>query len=154
MQDKSKIRAFTLSEMVVVLILTSVLVGLAFSVLSLVHKHITSIQNNFNKNTELDMLQQTLWLDFNRYSKIEYNAIEDQLKFSNEMDSLRYQFHETYIVRDQDTLQVQLYGKTVFFDGSIVETGYVDAIRLETSETFQSQQLFVFKDNDATLFMN
>jgi type II secretory pathway component PulJ len=153
-QTKSKIEAFTLSEMVVVLILTSIVVGLAFSVLSLVQRHMAGVQANFIKNTELNKLEQSLWLGFNRYSNIEYNDIEDELIFINEMDTIKYQFQQGVIVKELDTFHVQLQNKTFFFDGQQVIIGTVDAIKLETSKATQSQHLFIFKDNDATTFIN
>lgn len=154
MQTKNKIPAFTLSEMVVVLILTSIVVGLAFSVLSLVQKHMLSIQNNFIQNTELNKLEQSLWIDFNRYSNITFNALEKEIIFSNELDSKSYRFYESYIVKGLDTFQVGIQDKRFFFDGERVETGTIDALKLATSKTFRSQFLFVFKQNDATPFIN
>ncbi len=154
MQIKHKIQAFTLHEMIVVIILTSLIVGMAFSVLSLVQKHMHGIQNNFNKNTELNILEESLWLDFNRYFKIKYNAFEDVLIFVTEMDSVKYQFTETYIIKHTDTFNIQLQQKTFYFDGNSVQKGQVDAIKLETSKDMQNQSLFIFKQNDATLFMN
>lgn len=154
MQIKNKVQAFTLSEMVVVLILTSIVIGLAFSVLSLVQKHMAGIQHNFINNTELNKLEQSLSLDFNRYSKIEYDALEEKLKFKNDIDSISYKFHETYIVKELDTFYIQLQNKTLFFDGNKAETGIIDALKLETSKTMQNQLLFIFKENDATPFMN
>ncbi|MCF6318181.1 MAG: prepilin-type N-terminal cleavage/methylation domain-containing protein [Proteobacteria bacterium] len=149
-----KIAAFTLSEMIVVLILTSIVVGLAFSVLTLVQKHMHTIQNNFKQNTELNKLEQSLWLDFNRYSKINYDALENELRFATEIDSITYTFNNQYIVKDIDTFHIQINSKTLFFDGNFTEKGIIDAIKLETSKTFQNQKLFVFKQNDATLFMD
>lgn len=152
--DNNKIQAFTISEMVVVLILTSILVGLAFSVLSLVQKQMSGIQNNFMNTTELNTLEQSLWLDFNRYSKVKYNDRDEELIFANEMDSISYQFYEAYIVKEQDTFFIPLQDKSMFFNGNQMESGYIDAIKLETTKTMQNQHLFVFKYNDATSFMN
>jgi lipopolysaccharide export LptBFGC system permease protein LptF len=149
-----KINAFILSEMIVVLILTSIVVGLAFSVLTLVQKHMNGIQNNFYHNTELNKLEQSLWLDFNRYSRINYDDRIDKLEFSNEIDSIIYKFSENYIIKDIDTFNIQLQSKSLFFDGNSTDKGIIDAIKLETSKTFQNQHLFVFKQNDASQFMN
>ena len=154
MKTKHKIRAFTLSEMIVVLILTSIIVGMAFSVLTLVQKHMNSIQINFNKNTELNKLEQSLSLDFNRYSYVTYKPYEDALIFASEIDSITYIFTNKYIVTKLDTFNIDIERKTFFFDGEKVEIGNVDAIKLETSKTFRSQLLFIFKKNDATLFLN
>ena len=140
--------------MVVVLILTSIVVGMAFSVLSLVQKHMSSIQHNFNNNTELSLLEQSLNLDFNRYSNISYDALNERLLFSSEIDSVIYEFKTEKIIKNLDSFNIRIQHKALFFDGEKVQNGQIDAIKLQTSKTFQNQQLFVFKQNDATLFMN
>ena len=79
MKSNKKIMAFTLSEMIVVLILTSIVIGLAFSVLNLVQKQMSAIQDNYNKSLELNKLETALWLDFNRYSDIRFNELDNEL---------------------------------------------------------------------------
>ena len=153
MQTKHKIQAFTLSEMIVVIILTSIVVGMAFSVLSLVQKHMHGIQDNFNKNTELNKLEQSLWLDFNRYSNIQYSNRDEVLNFFTEMDSIVYQFTEDYIIKDIDTFNIHLKQKSFYFDGNTIQNGPVDAIKLEVLKDMQNQSLFIFKQNDATIYM-
>lgn len=154
MTNKYKIQAFTLSEMIVVIILTSLVVGMAFSVLSLVQKHMYSIQANFSKNTDLNILEQALWLDFNRYSNIKYDGINGTLMFTSEIDSTTYKFTRESIIKELDTLHIPIENKTFFFDGNKVIGGQIDAIKLEPSKSFQNQQLFVFKKNDATIHLN
>jgi len=154
LKTKTKISAFTLSEMIVVLILTSIVVGLAFSVLTLVQKHMYGIQDNFNRNTELNKLEQSLYLDFNRYSEISYDAINDELTFSSELNTLSYKFKKKRIIKDRDTFPIQLKGKTLFFDGEKTTGGKIDALKLETSKVTRNQFLFVYKQNDATQFMD
>lgn len=154
MKGNKKIKAFTLSEMVVVIILTSIVVGLAFSVLSLVQKHMMSIQHNFSQNTELQKLEQSLYLDLNRYSKIEYNTSDEELKFSNALDSIRYTIHKKIIIKDQDTFNISINQKQFFFNGNSIESGQIDAIKLETSKATQNKIIFVFKTNDAANYMN
>ncbi|ULC57934.1 prepilin-type N-terminal cleavage/methylation domain-containing protein [Flaviramulus sp. BrNp1-15] len=154
MKTKHKIQAFTLSEMIVVIIITSIIVGMAFSVLSMVQKHMSSIQSNFTKNTELNKLEQALWIDFNRYTNIKYDIVDDELIFTSEMDTISYKFTEDSILKNLDTFNIQVQNKLFFFDGTKAQNGQIDAIKMETSKTFQNQQLFVFKQNDATLFMN
>lgn len=153
MKTAKKIQAFTLSEMIVVLILTSIVVGLAFSVLGLVQKHMLTIQGNYNKNLELNKLETSLWLDFNRYSTISYDALEDRLVLKNELNSISYAFFENYILREQDTFSIQLENKQLYFDGILSKTKSVDALKLKTTKVFQNQELFIFKQNDATAFM-
>ncbi|PWH83990.1 hypothetical protein DIS18_05430 [Algibacter marinivivus] len=154
MQISKKTQAFTLSEMIVVLILTSIVVGLAFSVLDLVQKQILAIKDNYNKNLELTKLETALWLDFNRYPNITYHGFKEELVFKNELDSITYFFSEAYIIKGQDTFAIQLHQKQYYFDGKILNNGQVDALKLEASKAFQNKQLFVFKQNDATSYID
>ncbi len=150
----NKIQAFTLSEMVVVLILTSIVVGLAFSVLTLVQKHMAGIQQNFANGTALNKLEQSMWLDFNRYSRIKYDPMEEEITFANDIDSITYRFYDAYITKTADTFHIQLQHKTMYFEGSTIGTGTMDAIKLETGKADQNQTLFIYRDNDATPFLN
>jgi len=154
MENNKKIKAFTLGEMIVVLILTSIVVGLAFSVLNLVQKQMSAIQNNYNKSLELNKLETSLWLDFNRYSDIRFNELDNELLFSNELDSISYTFNEQSIIKEQDTFLIKLDSKQFYFDG-IPSTSYkADAIKLITSKEFLNRELFIFKKNDATAYMD
>ncbi len=154
MKSHRKIPAFTLGEMIVVLIITSIVIGLAFSVLTLVQKDMTRIQYNFNNHTAINALEQALYIDFNRYGNIEYWDTDNTLRLSTEIETRVYKFTETSIIRDTDTFHIQIEKKQLFFNGNEVNQGIIDAIKLETSKTFQNQTLFLFKENDATPFMN
>jgi type II secretory pathway component PulJ len=139
--------------MIIVLILTSIVVGLAFSVLGLVQKQMFAIQENYNRSLELNKLETILWLDFNRFSHIRHDALEDELILKNELDSIFYSFSKNYIIREQDTFSIPLEQKKLFFDGVLSKDSNVDGIKLRTTKRFQSRELFVYKKNDATLFM-
>lgn len=153
MNLNKKIEAFTISEMIVVLILTSIVVGLAFSILTIVQNHIKAIQKNLDFTIELNKLEQSLNIDFNRYSTIQYDEPNQALILSNEMFSKSYFFKENYIVKDLDTFHIELGKKQFFFDGVEVVNDYIDAAKLTTSKTSQNQTIFVFMQNDATLYM-
>lgn len=153
MNLNKKIEAFTISEMIVVLILTSIVVGLAFSILTIVQNHIKAIQKNLDFTIELNKLEQSLNIDFNRYSTIQYDEPNQALILSNEMFSKSYVFKENYIVKDLDTFHIELSKKQFFFDGVEVVNDYIDAVKLTTSKTSQNQTIFVFMQNDATLYM-
>ena len=154
MRLNKKIKAYTISEMIIVLILTSIVIGLAFSVLGLVQKHMSAIQDNYARNSELNLLETSLWLDFNRYSYITYNSSQETLNFATELDSISYSFTDNLIIREQDTFNVILQNKQLYFNGEFAEGQNIDAIKLEASKELRNQFLFVFKINDANTFMN
>ena len=154
MNLNKKIEAFTLSEMIIVLILTAIVVGLAFSILTIVQNHMKTIQKNLEFTMELNKLEQSLNLDFNRFSKIEYEQIEDALTFSSELADRVYFFHDDYIVKDIDTFKIPLSQKQFYFDGNLSSEGTIDALKLETTKSTQNQVVFIFRQNDATAYMN
>ncbi len=154
MQTKHKIQAFTLSEMIVVIIITTIVIGMAFSVLSMVQKHMNGIQANFNRSLELNKLEQLLNIDLNRFSEVSYEIKENRLVFSSEIGATSYQFVDNKIIKNRDTFNIEVQQKLFYFDGETILEGQIDAIKIETSKAFQSQKLFVYKRNDATLFLN
>src|SRR5690606_37390486 len=115
--------------MVIVMILTAIVVGLAFSVLTIVQNHMRKIQGNLEFGMELHKLEQSLNLDFNRFSKIEYDQIEDALLFSSELESRTYFFNTDYITKDLDTFHIQLNRKRFYFDGDEIVFGKIDALK-------------------------
>lgn len=151
---KTKVKALTLNEMVIVMIITTIVVGIAFSVLSLVQKHMWSIQENFNLNSEFNRLEQSLWNDINQNRTIDYSPRENIIIFKTEIDSISYQFSKHYVLRELDTFHLSIEHKEFFFAGKSIKKGNVDAFRLELSKKFKDQQLFVFKINDAKQFVD
>jgi hypothetical protein len=151
---RTKVKALTINEMVIVMILTTIVVGLAFTILSLVQRHMWSIQQNFNLNTEFNRLEEVLWIDTIRYNTMTFNETENILSFKTVMDSIQYQFEKDYTVRNQDTFNLEIEQRDFFFKGQKVANGKIDAIRLELSKKYNNQSIFVFKINDAKQFLD
>lgn len=149
-----RIKAFTLSEMMVVLVITSIVVGMAFSVLQLVQQHLQGIQHNYGNHTQVNLLRQALWIDLNRFNHVYYDRNTQQLFFTNEMGSLSYRFEDSFIIRDIDTFRVKVAEKAFFFENREIVQGQLDAIRLQTTKEFGEQGLFMFKENSASTHLN
>lgn len=143
-----------MSEIIVVLVVTSIVVGLAFSVLGLVQKQMFAIQANYTNNLELQKLETSLCLDFNRYSHVYFNREENELVLKHELDSVSYIFLKEFIIKAQDTFSITLKLKEFYFDGILTESNRVDAIKLRTTKAFMNKEVFIFKSNDATLYMD
>ena len=154
MSDQKKIPAFTLSEMLVVLLITTIVVGMAFSVLNLVQRQMQGIGINFERTTELNLLKQSLWIDFNQSDGIWYNAREAQLLCINELRELTYTFHADFVVKEQDTFRIKGIRQKFFFKGEAQASGEVDALDISTSREMREQQFFIYKQNAATSFVN
>lgn len=140
--------------MIVVLMITIIVVGLAFAVLNLVQKQMSGIAQNYEKNTEINLLRQALWIDFQTYSHISYNDKLNILHCENEMRSMTYVFEEELILRETDTFQIKLGNKSFFYDGLQKTSGVIDAIELLTLKEEGDKSIFVSHENAASKYMN
>ena len=151
---ENKIKSFTLPELLVVMIITAIVVGMAFSVLRLVQKQIHSIQVNFEKTSSLALFEQKLWQDFNEMSTIQFNKKENLLDMESEMDTVHYSFQENCILRNNDTIKLKLTTNKFLFKGREVEGGEIDALLISGKAELPDYEIFVSKKNDLTLSMN
>lgn len=145
-----KLNSFTLSEMLVVLIITAIVVGLAFSVLSIVRRQVHKLQSDTDQRVKYDMIKSKLFFDFNKYPNA-YLSGDDTFLFKSEIDSTIYIIKDDQIVSNQDTLIKNVKEAQFFYKNSQVEKGKIDAIKFiieEKREVFKS--IFVYKYNDAT----
>ncbi|MGX1931299.1 PulJ/GspJ family protein [Flagellimonas sp. 2504JD4-2] len=153
--DYKKVQAFTLSEMLVVLLLTIIVVGLAFSILGLVQKQMFGIQENYEHKTTGNLFRQALWVDFNSHSQIVFSQKTGAIQLSNEMGGRNYSFYEGYVTRDLDTFYTDFKLGKLYFEGDEVLDGPIDALELSTGEEVEnSKRIFVYKKNTAADFMN
>ena len=137
--------------MMVAIVITILVVGMAFSILGLVQKQMTGIAFNLNKATQIDLLEQSLWLDFNRY---EFARIaNDELVFKNEVDSVKYEIQKDIMIKGVDTFSIKIDEFEKFLDGKKINSGAIDAMKITASKESQSKTLFIYKNNDATLYM-
>ena len=111
----NKVKSFTLSELLVSMIITVIVVGLSFSVLNLVKKQLAQIQRDYAKTNELTFFKQQIWLDFNKNNLIFYNIKQNQLLLKSDTDSLLYTFETDFIIRKNDTLKSNIEIEKLFF---------------------------------------
>ncbi|WP_105016883.1 PulJ/GspJ family protein [Polaribacter porphyrae] len=148
-----KLKAFTLAEMIVVLIVASIVIAMGFSVLNMVRKQVVTIQKNYQKKQQVLLLESLLHRDFNSNTAF-YNIKNDELLLKNTRDSITYTFYENYIIRNQDTFQIEVQNKELYLDGIQVKDKVIDALEINLSENYGSKQLFVQQSKDASYYMN
>ncbi|WP_461445407.1 PulJ/GspJ family protein [Maribacter sp.] len=155
MRNKTtKIPGFLLQEMMVVLAITAIVVGMAFSVLDLVQKQMSSIDDIYEVKLDANKLRQSLWTDFNRYSDIHFNQKKEVLFLSNALEEKWYAFQDTQIITESDTFYIRLDKRAFYFNNGIRKSGEIDAIELKTSKATGHQQIFVFKENSPATYVN
>lgn len=148
------VKAFTLSEMLVVLLLTAIVVGLAFTILSLVQRQMSGIQNNLEAGTRFRQLHQALTIDINTYPEMTFNEQDSILVLSHAMDSITYRIGSGNLIRDVDTFKVELKQMRFFYRGLKTSEGTVDAIGLIATKDGYERDLFIFKKQDSKTLMH
>ncbi|GAA3774404.1 PulJ/GspJ family protein [Flavobacterium ginsengiterrae] len=149
-----KLKSFTLSELIVVMIITAIVVGMAFSVLRIVQKQIHAIQTNFEKTSILVLFEQKLWQDFNDTNNIVYDSAKQLLIMTSEIDTITYSFKENFCMRNHDTIKLKIIPNKALFKGQEIKTGQVDALSIFAETELPGYQIFVYKKNDLTFLMN
>ncbi|MCX2839444.1 prepilin-type N-terminal cleavage/methylation domain-containing protein [Salinimicrobium sp. MT39] len=153
MNKKNKISAFTLTEILVVLVISAIVVGMAFSVLDLVQKNMRAIKENYEATTEVQHLRQQISIDFNRFHEIRFDKRLGELRLKNPIDSISYTLSEKLFFRNQDTLPVPVKEIQFFFLGNAVSEGKVDAVKLFLNMS-DNHFIFISKKNDAKTFFD
>ena len=151
MKRSQKISAFTLTEILVVLVISTIVVGFAFTVLDLVQRNLSAIKSNYLTNIELQHLEQQLTLDFNRFHSIEYEEGLLELKLRTPLDSVIFSKAEGRLVRNLDTIPVPLKEVEMYYEGNRITTGKVDAIKI-ILDMPEGRFLFISKENSAKTF--
>ncbi|WP_298507513.1 hypothetical protein [uncultured Kordia sp.] len=152
--QKHKIAAFTLSELIIVIMITVIVVGIAFSVLQLVQKQMFGIKTNFQHTTSMTLLEQSLTIDAHRSNHIQYDDLENTLHFISEIDTVSYRFDKTTVQKATDTFDVVVTDTKFYFEGVETNSNKIDAFKLTAGKEFRNAAIFIYKRNTANTFMN
>jgi len=120
----------------------------------MVQKQLYSVQNILDVKADFRQLEQSLLVDFNKYHNIKYSNDDNQLVCYSEIDSIIYNFTSDYVQKGIDTFYVSGIHKKTFFRGKEVDSGVIDAIKIDSIGKNSNLQLFIFKQNDANTYLN
>lgn len=140
--------------MLVVLLITTIIVSMAFMVLRLVQQQMRAVQSNYVTSHQILDLKQRLWMDFNRNDQVHFDAKSNVLLLGNPIQPQTYQFEEQHIIVENDTVDLKLTQKQFYLLGEQVQNGPLDAMKLKIAVGKQTHEIFVRKENAATTQMN
>lgn len=146
-----KIKSFTITELLVVMILTTIVVAIALLVLTFIQKEINTIQQNYTKTSEIKTLELALWNDFN-VSSVYFFKEKNRLICINPIDTIVYHFKKDFVTRNIDTLKLEITELNVFRNAK-PSVGLIDGIKLTFSDQFQHREVFVYTSNSAEFYM-
>lgn len=153
MNYNKKIPGFTLSEILVVLVITAIVIGIAFSVLRLVTKQYNAINASYTYRTEVQQLKQRLLVDVNQSKAMRLNTEEDQLEITGADEMIIYTWNQDQLIRNTDTLTIGITEATFMRNGITVENGAFDGLKLHLNHKGRELALFVAKETDAKSYI-
>lgn len=153
MNANKKIHAFTLTELLVVLVISSIVITIAFLGLNHVQRQVRLINQTFEKQQKVIKLERLLNADLNTH-KARYDKLRRILFLENQKDTVVYHFLQNQIIRDKDSISLDSQNMFLYLDGEIVSTGNIDAIEFSFSDTYSQKGFFVYKRKDASHYMN
>jgi competence protein ComGC len=143
MRTNNKIPAFTLSETLVVLVITVIAVALGFSVLTLVTKQVNAITNKYEQSTITSKFKQRLLSDFESYDSIDWNNSLMQIELKGR-DTIFYEITPEFILRQNDTIPLKIKEVTPYYLGKEASNGDIDGLHIEVEITSSTGvQLFI-----------
>lgn len=147
-----KIKSFTITELLVVMILTTIVVAIALLVLTFIQKEISTIQKNYSKTSEIKTLEIALWNDFN-VSSVYFFKENNSLICISPVDTIVYNFKKDVVIRNADTLKLEISELNVLRNNKPA-VGLIDGLKLKLSDKFQQRGLFVYTFKSAEFYMN
>jgi hypothetical protein len=148
-----KIKAFTLGELLVVLVVSSIAITISFLALENVQKQLKNIQHVFETQQHINHLEKSITTDLNRFIAV-YHAAKNTLVFKDANKAIQYQIDKEYILRNKDTILLSVKELTFYLDGKQVTNGAIDALEFSFSETYSQGGFFSYKIKDAAHYMN
>lgn len=129
--NKAKVPSFTLSELLMVMLLTVLIAGLCYTVLGYVQKKITAFTSQVDTSLHINTIEHLITNDLNRFNTIDWYASNKTVVFKNPIDSVVYEFKDNVLFRNKVLLLQQVNKKTFFFRGVPIASGPLDAFMLE-----------------------
>ncbi len=148
----NKVKAFTLTEILVVMIISTIVISLAFTVLNMVQKQVSVIKKTIDIKENIQSLERVLWRDFNEFGHAELNG--NQLYFKSLIDSVSYTINDEIIIRNSDSINLVALSSIFYLDGEVCKKGHVDAIKVNFKAPYSSNDLFIFGYKDASFYLN
>jgi hypothetical protein len=113
-----QLRSFTLAEMIVVMLLTAIVIGMAYEVFQVVSKSYRSFSEKSEKVNDVERLEHWLGRDFLRSEAISNGTRELRMVIGG--DTVSYRFTETAVIRQGlriDSIPFQTGGIQTAFRG-------------------------------------
>lgn len=139
-----KISAYTLTEVLVVLALTTVVAALSFSALGFVKKSLGLVNSNYETANIYRNIELQLSLDFANSETIEAKT-ENGVNLITPLQTTTYSWQGNHLIKNQDTMYSGSARAEYFLNGKNTTSGTIDAIKLYLTLEQKEVAIFVRK---------
>ncbi len=147
MRNSQKIAAFTINEILIVLVITSIVVGISFAVLQLVTKQIKAIEKKYETSNAIVKLKYQLLVDFDK--SVNISGKDNELRLSIDGETALYEFSKQGVYKVDDTLQVAINRLQFYLKGEEVEEGTIDGVKIYSTALKNDGYIFVSKKSSS-----
>ncbi len=148
----TKIQAFTLGELLAVMVISSIVVTLSFLALSNVQRQMRIISQVFERQQKISHLERIITVNFQR-SEASYKQ-GNSIILNSAGDTAVYNRNLGKIIYKKDTLDIHLKEMIFYYEGNKVTNGIFDALEFSFDDTYGEKGFFLYKHNDASHYMN
>jgi prepilin-type N-terminal cleavage/methylation domain-containing protein len=155
---KSRVPSFSLIEMLVVMVISSMMVGVIYFVYYTVNSYQVSLTRKYSEVENVNSLYSLLTNDFDRSEYIEATTVNEltcHVQYSG--TKVSYSFFSNYILRKQesrvDSLACPSNSVAFLFQQKNTESGLIDELKIETLFFGGMTKLVFFKQYDAAILI-
>ena len=153
MNKQKKIQAFTLGELLVVMVISSIVVTVSFMALGNIQKQVRSINTTFERQQKILSFERLLLLDLHTHEALFFEDTKKFL-FQNSNERIQYSLLGDKILRASDTIALAVQQFQLYLEGEKVTSGRFDAVEFSFSDTYNQQGFFIYKRNDGAHYIN
>ena len=153
MNSLKKIQAFTLGELLIVMVISSIVVTLSFMALGNIQRQIRGVNQTFERQQKILQLERMLFMDLH-VDRAVYSPKDSTMTFEKGKELVQYKYLNGNIVRQQDTIDLQMKNMILYLNGEKVNDGDFDAVEIMFSDTYNQQGFFIYKRKDASYYIN
>lgn len=150
---RTKIKAFTLGELLIVLILTVIAVGIAFSVLRLITYQLGTVKSIYKERNMIYHFKQQLRYDFDRAIGLYHDVEDEKIYVYTANDTIGYEFSEKQIFRKNIKTSFESVSFTGYRFGNEKEGGQLDAVQFRISINKREIPVFARINSSATMYL-
>jgi Tfp pilus assembly protein PilE len=150
MSRANRIKSFTLIEMVLAMLFSAIIVGMAYSAITIFSRLYDNYNLKRSAHADLQLIKQAMARDFNRSPMITLTGNQITMKNRPEAIDVNYAVEDGYLVRRNqfkaDSIKMDKLVFRCFFEGRAVGSGIFDHVVLDFTSDLLPTNISVTKD--------